>query len=74
MQKAITKLSKFPERHPIAEEDSERLGLVLRQMVYGKKPGTYCILFSIQEDMVVLHHIRHSARGPIEPEEPGEPG
>jgi hypothetical protein len=59
---------KFPERHPIAEEESERLGIPLRQMIYGKKPGTYRILFSIEGDAVVLHYIRHSARGLIDGE------
>ncbi|MHC5541606.1 type II toxin-antitoxin system RelE/ParE family toxin [Singulisphaera rosea] len=68
LQKAINKLSTFPERHPVAAEESERFGIVLRQMIYGKKPGTFRILFSIKENMVVLHHIRHGARGPIEPE------
>lgn len=67
LEKAIAKLSKFPERHPLAEEESERLGITLRQMVYGKKPGTYRILFSIEDDAVVLHYIRHSARNLIDP-------
>jgi plasmid stabilization system protein ParE len=48
LQKAIDKLSTFPERHPVADEESERLDIVLRQMIYGKKPGTFRILFSIQ--------------------------
>ena len=61
-------MSKFPERHPIAEDESERLGIPLRQMIYGQKPGTYCILFSIEGDVVVLHYIRHSARGLIDGE------
>jgi plasmid stabilization system protein ParE len=66
LEKAIAELSQFPERHPIAEEESERLGMTLRQMIYGKKPGTYRILFSVEGDVVVLHYIRHSARGPID--------
>lgn len=68
LEKAIAKLSKFPERHPIAEEESERLGIPLRQMIYGKKPGTYRLLFSIEDDAVILHYIRHSARDLIDPE------
>jgi plasmid stabilization system protein ParE len=69
LEKAIAKLGRFPERHPIAEEESEQLGLPLRQMIYGKKSGTYRILFSIEGDAVVLHYIRHSARGLIGREE-----
>jgi plasmid stabilization system protein ParE len=66
LEKAIAKLGKFPARHPIAEEESERLGITLRQMIYGKKPGTFRILFSIEGDAVVLHYIRHSARDMID--------
>jgi plasmid stabilization system protein ParE len=69
LEKAIAKLSKFPERHPIDEEETERLGITFRQLIYGKKPGTYRILFSIEGDAVVLHSIRHSARGPIDEED-----
>jgi plasmid stabilization system protein ParE len=69
LEKAIAKLSKLPERHPVAEEESERLGITLRQMIFGKKPKTYRIFFSIEEDTVVVHYIRHSARGLIDPEE-----
>lgn len=68
LEKAIGRLNTFPERHPIAEDESERSGITLREMTYGKKPGTYRILFSIEGDTVVLHDIRHSARGPIDPE------
>jgi plasmid stabilization system protein ParE len=66
LEKAIASLSKFPARHPIAEDESRRLGITLRQMLYGKKPGIYRIFFSIEGDAVVLHYIRHGARGMIE--------
>jgi plasmid stabilization system protein ParE len=67
LDKAIAKLGENPERHPIAEEESESLGLTIRQMLYGRRRGVYRILFSIEGDSVVLHYVRHSARGPIEP-------
>jgi hypothetical protein len=41
--------------------------LTIRQMLYGRRRGVYRILFSIEGDSVVLHYVRHSARGPIEP-------
>ncbi len=69
LEKAIAKLNKFPERHPIAEEESDWAGIPLRQMIYGKKPATYRILFSISGDAVVLHQIRHSARDSIHNDE-----
>jgi hypothetical protein len=57
----------LPERHPVAEEESEQLGITLRQMLYGRRPGVFRILFTIEGDTVTLHYIRHSAQGPIEP-------
>lgn len=54
-------------RHPIAEEESERFGIPIRQMPYGRRRGTFRILFSIEGDAIYLHAIRHSAQDTIEP-------
>jgi toxin ParE1/3/4 len=66
LQKAIAKLSTLPERNPVAEDDSEQVGITLRQTLYGRRPNVYRILYSVEGDTVVLHYVRHSARGPIE--------
>jgi len=66
IEKAIAKLGTQPERHPIADE-TDQLGITLRQMLYGRRPGVFRILFSIEGDTVTMHYVRHSARGPIEP-------
>ncbi|GAC1333848.1 MAG: hypothetical protein NVSMB14_00810 [Isosphaeraceae bacterium] len=67
LEKAASKLAKMPELHPVDEEESERFGVTLRQMLYGRRPGIYRLLFSIAGDTVFLHHVRHGSRGPIEP-------
>jgi len=67
LQEAIEGLSTMPERCPVAEDESELLGVTLRQMLYGKHRGVYRLLFSIQNDVVTLHYVRHASRGPIEP-------
>ena len=67
IEKAIAKLATFPERHPVAHDETEQLGITLHQMLYGRRPGVFRILFSIEGDTVTLHYIRHSARGPIDP-------
>lgn len=67
LREAIEGLSTMPERHPAAEEESEFLGVALRQMLYGKRRSVYRLLFSIQDDVVTLHYVRHASRGPIEP-------
>jgi len=66
-QKAIAKLTDMPQRCPVAEDESEQLGITLRQMLYGRRRGVYRILFSVEGDTVTLHYVRHSAQGPIEP-------
>jgi plasmid stabilization system protein ParE len=65
LEKAIARLSKLPERNPIAEDDSEQCGITLRQTLYGRRPGVYRILYSDEDDTVTLHSIRHAARGPL---------
>jgi toxin ParE1/3/4 len=65
LQKAVAKLGKMPQRHPIAVDESEQLGITLRQMLYGRRPGVFRILFSIEEDAVILHYVRHGAQGPV---------
>jgi plasmid stabilization system protein ParE len=66
LEKAIAKLSKNPERYPVAEDESEQVGITLRQMLYGRRRGVYRILFSIEGETITLHYVRHSAQGPIE--------
>ncbi len=66
LEKAIARLEQHPERHPVAEEESERLGIGLRQMLYGRCRGIYHVLFSVEGDAVILHYVRHSARGPVD--------
>ena len=69
LQKAIAKLAENPERHPIAEEESERFGITIRQCLYGRRPGVYRIFYTIAPETVSVLAIRHGARGPLEPED-----
>jgi plasmid stabilization system protein ParE len=39
LQKAIGKLAEHPERNPVAEEESERLGITIREALYGRRRG-----------------------------------
>jgi len=67
LREAIAGLATMPERHPAAEDESERLGVPLRQMLHGRRRGAYRLLFSIQDDVVTLHYIHHASRGAIDP-------
>jgi plasmid stabilization system protein ParE len=48
LEKALIKLSQFPGRQPVAEDESERFGITIRQMLYGRRRGIYRILFSTE--------------------------
>jgi plasmid stabilization system protein ParE len=62
LQKAIATLKKMPNRHPIVQDESEQLGVTIRQKLYGRRKGVYRLLFSIEGGTVTLHYVRHSAR------------
>ncbi len=56
----------MPSRCPIISE-SEDIGQSLRQLLYGKRTGTYRIIFDIQDESeegprVRVLRIRHGAR------------
>jgi plasmid stabilization system protein ParE len=58
---AITKVLKNPTRHRLAHE-ADRLGIDLREALFGRKPNIYRILFSIDGNTVIIHYVRHAAR------------
>lgn len=66
LQRAIAKLANNPESNPIAAEESDRTGVVIRQSLYGRRRGVYRILYSVDQDVISVLGIRHSARGPVE--------
>jgi len=65
---AFGSLAEFPERCPIAPE-SARFPFEVRQLLYGRKPHLYRILFTIQLDTVYVLHIRHGRRKRVAPSE-----
>ena len=60
---AIQTLGSFPERCPVAPEDSA-FPETIRQLLYGRRQHRYRILFTVQDDRVEILHIRHGARKP----------
>ena len=57
----ITSLAKLPERCSVSPE-SKAFDVVVRQLIYGKKPHTYRILFSIQEEKVYILRVRSTSQ------------
>jgi len=68
LERALKTLESQPTQCPISEEDSEALGREVRLKLYGRRRGVYRILFAIDGETIWVLRIRHSARGPIEPE------
>lgn len=58
---AIASLARFPERCPLAPE-AGRFPFEVRQLLYGRKPHIYRILFTIDGETVKILHIRHVRR------------
>jgi len=65
---AFASLAEFPERCPVAPE-SARFPFEVRQLLYGRKPHLYRILFTIEADTVHVLHIRHGRRKAVVPSE-----
>jgi plasmid stabilization system protein ParE len=59
--KAITELETDPRRHPQADE-AAALGMDLRELLIGCRRGImHRILFTIDDDIVTIHRVRHAA-------------
>jgi plasmid stabilization system protein ParE len=61
LEEAIDSLATFPKRCPLAPE-STRFAFEVRQLLYGRRPHVYRILFTIENDTVYVLHIRHGRR------------
>jgi len=59
---AIYSLERFPERGSVGPENKK-----LRQLVFGKKPNTYRIIYRVdnRNHAVNVLHIRHCARAAL---------
>jgi plasmid stabilization system protein ParE len=61
---AIESLAAFPERCSVAPESSI-FSFEVRQLLYGRSPDVYRILFTINGSTVYILHIRHGRRKPL---------
>jgi toxin ParE1/3/4 len=63
LRTAIASLANLPSRCPLAPENQES-PVEVRQLLYGRRPHIYRILFAIESDTVQILHIRHGRRRP----------
>jgi plasmid stabilization system protein ParE len=61
---AITSLATFPDRCSLAPETG-RFPFEVRQLLYGRPPHVYRILFTVEGETVKILHIRHGRRKPL---------
>jgi toxin ParE1/3/4 len=64
---ALTSLETMPERCEMAAE-SRYVGVKVRQLLYGRRGGTYRVLYTVRGREVHVLHIRHAARDFMSPE------
>jgi len=58
---AILSLEELPGRCALAPESADS-PFEIRQLLYGKRPHLYRILFAIRPGQVIVLHVRHAAR------------
>jgi plasmid stabilization system protein ParE len=61
LERAIKSLESFPERCALAPEN-QRFPFEVRQLLYGRKPHVYRILFAVEGETVQVLHVRHGRR------------
>jgi plasmid stabilization system protein ParE len=57
LQDGIGALSELPHRCPLARENAS-VPFEMRQLVYGRKPHVYRVLFTIEGNKVYIVHVR----------------
>ena len=65
LREAVASLSHSPQRCPLAPENAV-FPFEVRQLLYGRKPHVYRVLFTIEGAATVsVVHIRHGRRQPF---------
>jgi toxin ParE1/3/4 len=64
LRDAVGSLAHLPNRCPLAPENGT-FPFEVRQLLYGHKPHVYRILFTVEDDAVVILHVRHGRRKPL---------
>lgn len=64
---AIHSLEYLPTRYPVFRQAEKRLKLdfEVREMLFGKRRGTFRVFYRIIDDTVNVLHIRRASRGPL---------
>jgi plasmid stabilization system protein ParE len=64
LDEAIASLAELPHRCKLAPENKS-FPFDVRELHYGQRPHVYRILFTIEDNIVYVLHIRHGRRLPV---------
>ncbi len=64
LRETVATLADSPKRCALAPENAV-FPFEVRQLLYGRKPHAYRIIFTIEENTVFVLHVRHGRRQPI---------
>jgi len=67
LRKAVAALADRPLPHPLSVETSEKFGFPIREALHGKRRGVHRIFYSVEDDVISVLAIRHSAQDEFEP-------
>ncbi len=67
LKTAIVSLAEMPERCPLARENKE-FSFEVRNLLHGRKPHVYRVVFTVEGDTVYILHIWHGRRRQIAPQ------
>jgi toxin ParE1/3/4 len=68
LRRRAESLKTFPEAYGLAPE-AQAAGAEVRQLIHGM----YRVLYTVDEQMVTIHAVRHGSRRPLRPDElPGK--
>jgi len=63
-ESAVARLATEADRRPEALE-AAALGVDLREMLHGRRPHVYRVLFTIDGDTVIVQRVRHAAQNQL---------
>lgn len=64
LQDTVSTLKELPHRCPLARE-SAGMPFEMRQLLYGRKPHVYRVLFTTEGNTVYIVHVRGPFRNPL---------
>jgi plasmid stabilization system protein ParE len=66
LERAIATLESMPTRCPVAAENDE-FPYEIRELLYGRRPNVYRIVFTVRGDSVSVLFVHHAARDELRP-------